>query len=52
MVGFEISLIDRLYIAKIFFKKLFQVEILLLLILSFLIKFNYDKLKILKKNQI
>ena len=52
MGGFEISLIDRLYIAQIFFKKLFQVEILLLLILSFLIKFNYDKLKILKKNQI
>ena len=52
MGGFEISSIDKLYIAEIFFKKLFQVEILLLLILSFLIKFNYDKLKILKKNQI
>ena len=49
MGGFDLSLIDRLYIAKTFFKKLFQVEILLLLILSFLIKFNYDKLKILKK---
>ena len=51
MGGFEISSIEKLHIAKIFFKKLFQVEILLLITLSFLIKLNYDKLKILKKNQ-
>ena len=51
MGGFEISSIEKLHIAKIFFKKLFQVEILLLIIFSFLIKLNYDKLKILKKNQ-
>ena len=52
MGGFEISSIDKLYIAKIFFKKLLQVEILLLFTLSFFIKLNYDKLRILQKNQI
>ena len=51
MGGFEISSIDKLYIAKIFFKKLLQVEILLLFTLSFFIKLNYDKLRILQKNK-
>ena len=50
MGGFEINLTNKLNISKIFLKKLFQIEILLLIITSLILKFNYNKLSINSKN--
>ncbi len=50
MGGFNVSLEDKLNIAKIFFKKIFQIEILILISISLIIKLNYKRLKINKIN--